>query len=79
MRQTESEPILNNASSKPASTLKLIALVCLRILGYRKKQFNEDEFQQLTGMQAGVACMLALLGFTAIIAMLSILAVKTMG
>jgi hypothetical protein len=73
---------MNQAEStlqKPASTLKVILTVCLRILGYRKKQFNEDEFQQLTGIQVGVACMLALIGFTAIIAMLSFLAVKTMG
>jgi hypothetical protein len=72
MSQTESSP------QKPASTLKLIAIVCLRILGFRKKQFNEDEFEQLTGIQVGIACMLALIGFTAILALLSILAVKTM-
>lgn len=73
MNQTESSP-----PQKPASTLKLILIVCLRILGFRKKQFNENEFEQLTGIQVGIACMLALVGFTAIIAMLSILAVKTM-
>ncbi len=72
MRQTESNP------QKPASTLKLMAIVCLRILGFRKKQFNEDEFLQLTGIQVGIACMFALLGFTAMIALLSIIAVKTM-
>ena len=72
MRQTESNP------QKSASTLKLMAIVCLRILGFRKKQFNEDEFLQLTGIQVGIACMFALLGFTAIIALLSIIAVKTM-
>lgn len=72
MNQIESNP------QKPASTLKLMAIVCLRILGFRKKQFNEDEFQQLTGIQVGIACMLALIGFTVIIALLSILAVKTM-
>ena len=72
MSQTESNP------QKPASTLKLMMIVCLRILGFRKKQFNEDEFQQLTGIQVGIACVFALLGFTAILAMLSILAVKTM-
>ena len=70
-------PIETNTQKKP-STLKLMAIVCLRILGFRKKQFNEDEFQQLTGIQVGIACIFALLGFTAIIAMLSILAVKTM-
>ncbi len=78
MSQAESKPILNIASQKPASTLKLIAMVAFRILGFRKKQFNEGEFQQLTGLQVGIACMLALIGFTAIIAALSILAVKTM-
>ena len=72
MSQTESNP------QKPASTLKLMMIVCLRILGFRKKQFNEDEFQQLTGIQVGIACVFALLGFTASIGMLSILAVKTM-
>lgn len=72
MSQTESNP------QKPASTLKLMMIVCLRILGFRKKQFNEDEFEQLTGIQVGIACMLALIGFTVIIALLSILAVKTM-
>ena len=72
MNQTESNP------QKPASTLKLMAIVCLRILGFRKKQFNEDEFEQLTGIQVGIACMLALIGFTVIIALLSIIAVKTM-
>ena len=72
MNQTESNP------QKSASTLKLMAIVCLRILGFRKKQFNEDEFQQLTGIQVGIACIFALFGFTAIIALLSIVAVKTM-
>ncbi len=72
MNQAESKP------QKPASTLKLMAVVTLRILGFRKKQFNEDEFEQLTGVQVGIACIFALLGFTFIIAMLSILAVKTM-
>lgn len=82
MNQIESKPIIapiiDSTLQKPPSTLKLIALVAFRILGFRKKKFNEDEFQQLSGIQAGVACMLALIGFTAIIAMLSILAVKMM-
>ena len=80
MNQTESSPVtlIETRSHKPASTLKLIAIVCLRILGFRKKQFNEDEFEQLTGIQVGIACILALIGFTVIIALLSILAVKTM-
>ena len=72
MNQTESTP------QKPASTLKLMAMVTLRILGFRKKQFNEDEFEQLNGIQVGVACIVALIGFTVIIALLSILAVKVM-
>lgn len=73
MNQAEASP-----SQKPASALKLMAIVTLRILGFRKKQFNEDEFEQLTGIQVGIACILALIGFTVIIALLSILAVKTM-
>ena len=72
MNQTESRP------QKPASTLKLMAIVTLRILGFRKKHFNEDEFEQLTGIQVGIACIVALIGFTVIIALLSVLAVKTM-
>ena len=72
MNQTESRP------QKPASTLKLMAIVTLRILGFRKKHFNEDEFEQLTGIQVGIACIVALIGFTVIVALLSILAVKTM-
>ena len=72
MNQAESRP------QKPASTLKLMAIVTLRILGFRKKQFNEDEFEQLTGIQVGIACIVALIGFTVIVALLSILAVKTM-
>ena len=72
MNQTESRP------QKPASTLKLMAIVTLRILGFRKKQFNEDEFEQLNGIQVGIACIVALIGFTVIIALLSILAVKVM-
>ena len=72
MKQAESTP------KKPASTLTLIAIVCLRILGFRKKHFNEDEFEQLTGIQVGIACILALIGFTVFVAILSILAVKTM-
>lgn len=72
MNQAESRP------QKPASTLKLMAIVTLRILGFRKKQFNEDEFEQLTGIQVGIACIVALIGFTVIIALLSVLAVKVM-
>ena len=72
MNQAESRP------QKPASTLKLMAIVTLRILGFRKKQFNEDGFEQLNGIQVGIACIVALIGFTVIIALLSILAVKVM-
>ena len=72
MNQAESRP------QKPASTLKLMAIVTLRILGFRKKQFNEDEFEQLTGIQVGIACIVALIGFTVIIALVSVLAVKVM-
>ena len=72
MNQAESRP------QKPASSLKLMVMVTLRILGFRKKHFNEDEFEQLTGIQVGIACIVALIGFTVIVALLSILAVKTM-
>lgn len=83
MNQPESQSAVKASSEavpkKTASSLKLMAIITLRILGFRKKQFNEDEFEQLTGFQVGVACMLALVGFTAIIAMLSVIAVKVMG
>ena len=81
MNQAESSPLLKpleKPPQKPASTLMLMAMVTLRILGFRKKQFNEDEFEQLTGIQVGVACIVALILFTVIIALLSVLAVKTM-
>jgi hypothetical protein len=73
MNQAES-----NKPQKSAPAIKLMAIVCLRILGFRKKQFNENEFEQLTGIQVGIACLLALVGFTVIIGLISILAVKTM-
>jgi hypothetical protein len=69
---------MSDTPHKKPSTLKLMVIVTLRILGFRKKHFNEDEFGQLTGIQVGIACLFALLGFTAIIAALSIIAVKTM-
>lgn len=80
MNQTKpnSVPLIEKPPQKPASTLMLMVMVTLRILGFRKKQFNEDEFEQLTGIQVGIACIVALIGFTVIIALLSILAVKTM-
>ena len=70
---------VQNKPKKPASALKLMLIVCLRILGLRQKKFNEDEFEQLSGTQVGIACMLALFGFTAIIAALAIIAVKILG
>ena len=77
MNQTKSEPALE-AKTKAPSSLKLMAIITLRILGFRKKKFNEDDFERLSGMQVGMACMLALVGFTAIIALLSVIAVKIM-
>jgi hypothetical protein len=65
-------------TSKKTSTIKLILTVTLRILGVRNRKISEDDVGQLTAMQVGFACILALLGFTAIIAGLSILAVKLM-
>jgi hypothetical protein len=83
MNQPESQPVFDTVAEtvpkNPPSSLKLMAVITLRILGFRKKQFNEDEFERLSGTQVGIACMLALVGFTAIIAMLSVLAVKVMG
>lgn len=83
MNQPKSEPTLEAFTKappkKPPSSLKLMATISLRILGLRKKQFNEDDFERLSGMQVGIACMLALVGFTAIIALLSVVAVKIMG
>ena len=66
-------------AKKSPSSLKLMVIITLRILGFRKKNFNEDDFERLSGLQVGIASMLALVGFTAIIAGLSIIAVKVMG
>ena len=77
MNQPNSEPTLEAKTETPSS-LKLMAIITFRILGLRKKKFNEDHFERLSGMQVGIACMLALVGFTAIIALLSVLAVKIM-
>ena len=71
--ETETRP------KKPPSSLKLMAIITLRILGFRKKQFNEGDFERLSGIQVGIACLLALVGFTAVIALLSVIAVKIMG
>jgi hypothetical protein len=74
MNQAKPIPV----AEKFPSSLKLIAIIALRILGYRKTKFIEDDFARLSGTQVGFACMLALIGFTVIIALLSILAVKIM-
>ena len=83
MNQLKSDPNLKEPTEaslkKSSSSLGLMAIITLRILGFRKKEFNELEFEQLTGTQVGIAAMLALVGFTAIIAILSIIAVKIMG
>ena len=83
INQPESQTVLKTSTEtlpkKPPSSLKLMAIITFRILGFRKKQFNEDDFERLSGTQVGIACMLALVGFTAIIAMLSVIAVKIMG
>jgi hypothetical protein len=64
--------------NKKISTIRLILTVTFRILGVRNSKVSEDDVGQLTGMQVGYACVFALLSFTAIIAGLSILAVKLM-
>ncbi len=65
-------------ASKKTSTIGLILAVTFRILGVRNSKVSEDDVGQLTGMQVGYACILALLGFTAIIAGLSYLVAKLM-
>lgn len=83
MNQPKPEPTLDAIIKAPPkrapSSLKLMAIITLRILGLRKKQFNEDDFERLSGIQVGIACLSALVGFTAIIAALSVIAVKIMG
>ena len=83
MNQSNSKPALEVETEtqlkKPLSSLKLMAIITLRILGFRKKKFNEDDFEHLSGTQVGIACLLALVGFTAIIALLSVIVVKVMG
>lgn len=68
----------DNLAKKSASTFKLMTTVTLRILGIRNKHVSENELQRLTGVQVGIACAMALIGFTAIIAILSVVVVKTM-
>jgi hypothetical protein len=65
-------------ASKKTSTIGLILAVTFRILGVRSSKVSEDDVGQLTGMQVGYACILALLGFTGIIAGLSYLVAKLM-
>ena len=65
-------------ASKKTSTIGLILAVTFRILGVRNSKVSENDVGQLTGMQVGYACILALLGFTAIIAGLSYLVAKLM-
>jgi hypothetical protein len=80
---TKVEPTLKTTVEaplqKPASTFHLVITVALRILGVRKKQPYEEDIERMTPMQVGFACILALITFTAIMAMLAILAVKYMG
>jgi hypothetical protein len=64
--------------NKKLSTIQLILTVTLRILGVRNSKVSEADVGQLTGMQVGYACILALLGSTAIIGLLSVLVVKAM-
>jgi hypothetical protein len=63
---------------KKISTLRLITTVTFRILGVRNSKISETDLGQLTGMQVGYACVFALLCFTAIIGLLSMLVVKAM-
>ena len=65
-------------ANKKTSTFGLILAVTFRILGVRNSKVSENDVGQLTGMQVGYACILALLGFTAIIAGLSYLVAKLM-
>lgn len=74
MQETNSNPI----AKKKISTFRLILTVTFRILGVRNSKIKETDLGQLTGMQVGYACVFALLCFTAIIALLSMLVVKAM-
>jgi len=68
----------NKQEKKKVSTLRLIMTVTFRILGVRNSKISETDLGQLTGMQVGYACVFALLCFTAIIGLLSVLVVKAM-
>jgi hypothetical protein len=68
----------HNQEKKKNSTLRLIMTVTFRILGVRNSKITETDLGQLTGMQVGYACVFALLCFTAIIGLLSVLVVKAM-
>jgi hypothetical protein len=68
----------NNQEKKKVSTLRLIMTVTFRILGVRNSKISESDLGHLTGMQVGYACVFALVCFTAIIGLLSVLVVKAM-
>jgi hypothetical protein len=72
------ETTSNAQSKKKLSTFRLIMTVTFRILGVRNSKISETDLGQLTGMQVGYACVFALLCFTAIIGLLSVLVVKSM-
>ena len=72
------ESTSNAQTKKKLSTFRLIMTVTFRILGVRNSKISETDLGQLTGMQVGYACVFALLCFTAIIGLLSVLVVKSM-
>ncbi len=72
------ETTSNAQSKKKLSTFRLIMTVTFRILGVRNSKISETDLGELTGMQVGYACVFALLCFTAIIGLLSVLVVKSM-
>jgi hypothetical protein len=72
------ETQISSQPNKKISTIRLILTVTFRILGVRNSKINETDLGQLTGMQVGYACVFALLCFTAIIGLLSVLVVKSM-
>ncbi len=72
------ETTSNTQAKQKISTFRLIMTVTFRILGVRNSKISETDLGQLTGMQVGYACVFALLCFTAIIGLLSVLVVKAM-
>ena len=60
MNQSNSEPALEvmaeAAPKQPLSSLKLMAIITLRILGFRKKQFNEGDFERSEERRVGKEC-----------------------